>query len=152
MSNQKIWMNIDHPLKTCTIHGDPLCPYVQKMAETKYKGIEELKRDGGWLSFKNIREAKEFHLTKYDRYKWKEHCYFSSKIYADQKGERLRDRAVQHDFPAFNDVTDHYQKIMGLPTRRINYGHLPRWLRFFYALVMAVVVIGAIMMIVALFI
>lgn len=43
-----VWMNIDKPIKKCTIHQDSSCTYVKNKKETQYKGIEELKRDGGW--------------------------------------------------------------------------------------------------------
>jgi hypothetical protein len=144
-----IWMNIDIPLKTCTIHSDPNCPYIKNMAETRYKGIDHLKRDGGWLPFEHIREAKEFHLAKFDQYHWKEHCYFSSDIAPAANGRPEKRMPAESDGLSFNDVTDHYQKVVGLPGKRIHLMQLPRWLRVFYRLVIAIVIVGVTMILVA---
>lgn len=54
-----IWVNIDKPTKKITIHTDPNCIYIPK-GETPYKGIERLKRDGGWLSFSTLSEAQDY--------------------------------------------------------------------------------------------
>ena len=52
------WVNIDKPTKKCTLHTDCNCQYVINMKETPLKGIESMKRDGGWYSFISITEAK----------------------------------------------------------------------------------------------
>lgn len=45
-------VNIDKPLKSLTAHTNPDCTFVTRyMAETPYKGLGEIKRDGGWLQF-----------------------------------------------------------------------------------------------------
>lgn len=46
-----IWVNVDKPTKRYVIHTSASCQYVTGMAETRYKGINELKRDGGWVAF-----------------------------------------------------------------------------------------------------
>ncbi len=66
-------MNIDKSMKKCTIHSDSNCSYVKNKQETEHKGVGEIRRDGGWLSFPNIREAKDYYLSKYDRYTLIEH-------------------------------------------------------------------------------
>ena len=51
-----IWVNVDKPAAKATLHADR-CRYVQSKHETATKGVGELKRDGGWLSFGSIEEA-----------------------------------------------------------------------------------------------
>lgn len=67
-----IWMNIDIPTKICTIHSN--CSYVERKKETLFKGIHELKRDGGWKSFNSKEEAISYHTEKYLDYKLIVHC------------------------------------------------------------------------------
>jgi hypothetical protein len=69
---EEVWVNIDKPTKKCTIHSK--CTYLDKKRETKYKGILELKRDGGWLKFDSNNQAKEFIKNHYDTYQLIEHC------------------------------------------------------------------------------
>ena len=52
-----VWVNVDKPTKKLTMHTNLSCIYVLKKKETPFKGIEELKRDGGWFSFNNEDEA-----------------------------------------------------------------------------------------------
>jgi hypothetical protein len=68
-----IWVNIDLPLKTCTIHTNN-CLYINNMKGSLYKGINLLKRDGGWISFENIEEANQFCLDQYVTFKLVNHC------------------------------------------------------------------------------
>ena len=58
------WVNVDKPTKTCTIHNEG-CQYILT-SETPFKGIGELKRDGGWLSFTFIREAENYCGTEWE--------------------------------------------------------------------------------------
>ena len=53
-----LWMNIDKVFRTCVIHRDE-CPWVRWVMNNKpqFKGINEMKRDGGWFSFSSLREA-----------------------------------------------------------------------------------------------
>lgn len=67
-----IWLNIDIPTKKCTIHSS--CGFSDNKSETNYKGILELKRDGGWLKFKSKEEAKEYQRRNYSTYSMIEHC------------------------------------------------------------------------------
>ncbi len=53
------WMNVDHPWNRCTLHRSG-CRHEQAKRETSYKGIEYLKRDGGWLSFPSDRDAEDY--------------------------------------------------------------------------------------------
>ncbi|MCR2820053.1 hypothetical protein [Lederbergia panacisoli] len=71
-NSKNVWMNIDKPTKKCTIHTN--CSYLDKKSETKYKGILELKRDGGWLKFDSKNEAKKYHLNNCGTYSLIEHC------------------------------------------------------------------------------
>jgi len=53
------WVNVDKPTKTCTIHVRG-CEYENRKGETEYKGIGNLKRDGGWLSFDSLKGAQDY--------------------------------------------------------------------------------------------
>ena len=63
-----IWMNVDKPTKKCTIHTDPGCQYVLNKRETPLKGVEELKSDGGWLSFASQGDADEYRAAHFSGY------------------------------------------------------------------------------------
>ena len=58
-----VWVNIDTIWKTCTIHVAE-CRHVSRNVAgegtPQFKGIGELKRDGGWFSFVSAREAENF--------------------------------------------------------------------------------------------
>lgn len=45
--NNKVWVNIDKPTQKCSIHTNPNCSYVINKKNTLYKGVGQLKRDGG---------------------------------------------------------------------------------------------------------
>lgn len=53
------WVNVDKPTKTCTKHVSG-CTYEIGKRETKYKGIGNLKRDGGWLPFDSLKAAQDY--------------------------------------------------------------------------------------------
>lgn len=58
-----VWVNIDRVFKTCTIHMERcryVSYYVKGEGKPQFKGIEELKRDGGWFSRNSIGEARDF--------------------------------------------------------------------------------------------
>lgn len=69
-----VWVNVDLPTKSCTIHNNLDCVYVKNKKDTPYKGIDLLKRDGGWISFENSEEANWFFQDQYARYKLIVHC------------------------------------------------------------------------------
>lgn len=71
---KKVWLNIDKPTKKCTIHGSPNCIYVTGKAETPNKGIDELKRDGGWLRFHNEYKAADYQQLHFPDYNLHKHC------------------------------------------------------------------------------
>ena len=52
---ENVWVNIDIPTKKFTIHTN--CQYTDRKKETLYKGIENLKRDGGWLEVRGKERA-----------------------------------------------------------------------------------------------
>jgi len=68
-----VWVNIDKPTKKCTIHFGN-CTYVKNKKETKLKGIEELKSDGGWLSFDTIAKARHYCSSNFANYVISQHC------------------------------------------------------------------------------
>jgi len=49
----------------------------------------------------------------------------------------------------FNNVTDHYQKHVGLPNKRVNLNTLPKWLQMFWYCIMGVMVIGFIFLLIS---
>lgn len=63
------WINIDKPTKTVTIHSDT-CKYVVKK-ETKYKGIERERRDGGWYTIDSTIDAQQFYYYSYPHFQRK---------------------------------------------------------------------------------
>lgn len=69
-----VWINIDIPLKTCTVHSEPYCIYVEQKKESPFKGIETLRRDGGWLKFENMEDVTRFCINQYPQYKRIDHC------------------------------------------------------------------------------
>ncbi len=69
-----IWINIDIPEKSCTVHSDPNCIYVVQKKESPFKGIETLRRDGGWLRFENMEDVTRFCLDQYLQFKRIDHC------------------------------------------------------------------------------
>jgi hypothetical protein len=71
---EMVWVNIDIPLKSCTIHAELHCIFVEKKKDTPYKGIELLKRDGGWISFVDSEEANRYCQDQYPGYKLIVHC------------------------------------------------------------------------------
>ena len=68
-----VWLNVDKPTKRCTLHTDNRCTYLQKR-ETLYKGLESLKRDGGWLSFADPKLAELYHQSNLAEYEFSDHC------------------------------------------------------------------------------
>lgn len=56
---KKVWLNIDIPTKTNTIH------FKIKPPKAKFKGIEEIKRDGGWFEFDGEEEAIKYAKSNY---------------------------------------------------------------------------------------
>ena len=69
-----VWLNIDKPTKKCTLHMNSNCTYLQEKGETEYKGIGNLKRDGGWLSFADPKLAKQYHQSTLPDYEFIDHC------------------------------------------------------------------------------
>lgn len=56
------WLNVDTPTKRCVLHRAG-CPYAQAKAETPYKGIGHLKRDGGWIGHRSEADAHNYHQS-----------------------------------------------------------------------------------------
>jgi len=54
-----LWLNIDKPTKTITVHSVETCRHVQNRHETKLKGIDWMKRDGGWMECENLKDVIE---------------------------------------------------------------------------------------------
>ena len=53
------WINVDKPTRRCVVHSE-ICVYSRKKRETPLKGIERMKRDGGWMPFPSIQEARNY--------------------------------------------------------------------------------------------
>ncbi len=52
------WVNVD--TTSLKLHRED-CHYAIEHKETPFKGDGELRRDGGWLSFSDVQEAKRYH-------------------------------------------------------------------------------------------
>ncbi|MFZ7137857.1 MAG: hypothetical protein ACOWW1_05515 [archaeon] len=59
----RYWVNVDIPTKSF-LHVEG-CPFEVNKKETLLKGIAKLKKDGGWLSFPSISEAKNYFEQKH---------------------------------------------------------------------------------------
>jgi hypothetical protein len=66
-----MWLNIDKPTKKVTLHGDT-CTYIPT-SDSKYKKLNGLLRDGGWLHFVNREQALIHQEENYSDYK-SGHC------------------------------------------------------------------------------
>lgn len=55
---EAVWVNVDRPTAKEMLHAEH-CRYVRDKHETELKGIGELKRDGGWLPFESLDEARK---------------------------------------------------------------------------------------------
>lgn len=64
------WVNVDFPLKSCTLHALG-CTYEMKKAETDYKGLRRMKRDGGWLQFDSATVAEQHCKAKFSQLSFK---------------------------------------------------------------------------------
>ncbi|MCW4048621.1 MAG: hypothetical protein NWE89_02685 [Candidatus Bathyarchaeota archaeon] len=64
----KYWLNIDKSSKTTKLHKDP-CRFCKPHNQSN-KGINGLKRLGGWFRFKTIAEAKTYHKNHHPEYLW----------------------------------------------------------------------------------
>jgi hypothetical protein len=67
-----VFINIDIPTKKFTIHHQ--CVYTNKMKETSFKGIGQLKRDGGLLQIGGLKEAENLFEERYRDYTFITHC------------------------------------------------------------------------------
>lgn len=59
----RYWVNVDIPTKSF-LHVEG-CRFEVNKKETLLKGIEEIKKDGGWISFPSLSEAEKFFKQKY---------------------------------------------------------------------------------------
>ncbi|CAM3485241.1 hypothetical protein PALU110988_25045 [Paenibacillus lupini] len=50
---------------------------------------------------------------------------------------------------SFNDVTDHYQKIMGVPAQRADLNSMPKVLRWFAYFFYTVLILGALLFLIS---
>jgi len=58
------WINVDLPTNTATYHAAPI-PCVGPPEVTPFKGVQEMKRDGGWRLFETERAAGEWLSREY---------------------------------------------------------------------------------------
>jgi hypothetical protein len=69
-----VWVNVDRPTRRCTLHTNLDCVYVARKQETLYKGLEKMRRDGGWFSFPTLKDAERFCKTRFSDYSIIRHC------------------------------------------------------------------------------
>ncbi|MFD2637821.1 hypothetical protein [Piscibacillus salipiscarius] len=67
-----VWVNIDLPTKRYVLHRE--CTYTNRICETPYKGVGRLKRDGGWIRFRNAEIAMKRLKEEYDQFECSIHC------------------------------------------------------------------------------
>lgn len=60
-----------------------------------------------------------------------------------------RETSGEPEFPAFNDATDLYRKIMGVPNKRADLSAIPQFVRWFAYFFYAVLILGAIAFVVS---
>jgi hypothetical protein len=68
-SSLRYWLNIDKPTKKCVLHTEE-CTYVVEKEATPKKGVGEITKDGGWLSFSSRQET-----SAYFKHKWASRGY-----------------------------------------------------------------------------
>lgn len=61
-----MWISVDHPTKNITFHLDD-CIFIPT-ADSKYKKVNGLLRDGGWLYYKGLQEAQSYYEENYKQY------------------------------------------------------------------------------------
>ena len=69
-----IWLNLDKSTKKCTIHTNIKCRYILNKKETRLKGINTIKKDGGWISFPDLSSTEEFCMSEYIGYSMSNCC------------------------------------------------------------------------------
>ncbi len=57
------WINVDRPTGAWKLHKEA-CRFC-KPKETKNKGVEELKQDGGWIQVNSYKTASDFFKTNH---------------------------------------------------------------------------------------
>ena len=62
------WVNVDLPTSSYRLHKT-ICPYCTPR-QTLWKGVESLKRDGGWFEFETKDEAKKYMKNIKRKVKW----------------------------------------------------------------------------------
>ncbi|GEL77833.1 hypothetical protein [Tenuibacillus multivorans] len=72
LGQKPVWVNIDVPTQRFTLHRE--CMHTNRMCETPYKGIGKLKRDGGWIRFRNIDVAVKRQEEDYNQFELVIHC------------------------------------------------------------------------------
>ena len=68
------WINVDIPIKQIVYHANDECSSVSGREETQYRGVGEIKRDGGWLQFSDLSEVIKYHKEKYPDFAFLQHC------------------------------------------------------------------------------
>jgi len=62
------WLNVDFPTNISKLHEEE-CRYC-KPKDSLAKGRGRVGRDGGWLQFNSVREAKKYHDDNLDKMIW----------------------------------------------------------------------------------
>jgi len=69
-----VWTNFDIATKSLTIHRNAGCKHVFERSETPLKGLDELKRDGGFIGFAKYLEAREFYSEHFGGFRLVQYC------------------------------------------------------------------------------
>ncbi len=67
----------------------------------------------------------------------------------ETQAERREVSGTEPDYPAFNDATEHFQSIVGMPNKRVDLNAMPKFVRWFGYFFYTVLVLGAIAFVVA---
>ncbi|MFD1956788.1 hypothetical protein ACFSL6_22075 [Paenibacillus thailandensis] len=68
--------------------------------------------------------------------------------YGSRESRRYKEEASS-EVPSFNDVTDHYQSILGVPDKKADINNMPKPLRWFAYFFYSVIIFGALIFIIS---
>jgi hypothetical protein len=121
------WMNVDRVFKKCVVHREE-CPWVNWITNEvrpEFKGINELRCDGGWFSFTSIEEVENDYMQKWQPTGYilrRDKCVMSDIRVREPKARQLTQPDVQEKALAIA------QSLVQIYTRC----KLPRYAECFY--------------------
>lgn len=121
------WMNVDTVFKKCVVHREecPWVDWVRNEGSPEFKGINELKRDGGWFSFDSIEEVESDYRQNWEPRDYilsRAKCIISNVKWQGPKARRLPPPDLQEKALAIA------QRLVQIYTQH----KLPRYFETFY--------------------